>query len=92
MTSCDQFNYIAYSLNPGRIDPTNAAWHDSREPLAAVWESSFPSGKGQRFFTVSLHLIAEDESTTVQGKARPPVNLGAAKNIASRVSLRKLLP
>ena len=76
MTSSDQFNYLAYSLNPGRIDPTNAAWHDSRKPLAAVWESILPRSKGQRFFTVNLHLIAKDGSTTVQGNARPPVNLG----------------
>lgn len=28
------------SLNPGRIDPTNAAWDDSRKPLVAEWETS----------------------------------------------------
>lgn len=65
-----------HSLNPGRIDPNNTAWQDSRKPLAAVWESILPGSTGKRFFTVNLHLISKDGSTTAQGNARPPVNLG----------------
>ncbi|KAI5116998.1 hypothetical protein M0805_002667 [Coniferiporia weirii] len=72
----DDSGQLGLSLNPGRIDPTNSAWDSSRKPLAAVWESVLPESTGQRFFTVNLHLIAKTGSTTVQGNARPPVNLG----------------
>ncbi|KAJ6559253.1 Endonuclease/exonuclease/phosphatase [Mycena vulgaris] len=59
------------SLNPGRIDPTNAAWTDSRKPLAAMWKTA----SGHTLFTVNLHLVSKGGSTTGHGDARPPVNL-----------------
>ncbi|KAJ7644169.1 DNase I-like protein [Roridomyces roridus] len=65
----------ALSLNPGRIDPTNAAWQDSRKPLVAQWTTL----SGDTLFTINLHLTAKDGSTTIQGNARPPVNLGVAQ-------------
>jgi len=63
------------SLNPGRVDPTNAAWQDSRKPLAAQWTTA----SGHTLFTVNLHLVSKDGSTTGQGDARPPVNLPVAQ-------------
>ncbi|KAJ7459796.1 DNase I-like protein [Mycena latifolia] len=59
------------SLNPGRIDPTNAAWTDSRKPLAAMWLTA----SGHTLFTVNLHLVSKGGSSTGEGDARPPVNL-----------------
>lgn len=64
--------YAMRSFNPGRIDPTNAAWNSSRKPLVAHWET--PSGT--RFFTVNLHLTAKLGGTSTQGDARPPINAG----------------
>ncbi|TCD70910.1 hypothetical protein EIP91_001219 [Steccherinum ochraceum] len=61
---------VNLSFNPGRIDPTNAAWNASRKPLVAAWETT----NGQRFFTINVHLTAKLDSTTTQGNARPPVN------------------
>lgn len=58
------------SFNPGRIDPTNSAWDDSRKPLAAAWETT----SGERLFTVNVHLVAKLDSSSTQGDARPPVN------------------
>ncbi|OCH85742.1 DNase I-like protein [Obba rivulosa] len=68
---------VTLSFNPGRIDPTNSSWDDSRKPLATAWETS----NGERFFTVNLHLVAKtgDTSESVQGNARPPVNTDVAK-------------
>ncbi|KAJ6584897.1 Endonuclease/exonuclease/phosphatase [Mycena capillaripes] len=63
------------SFNPGRIDPTNAAWQDSRKPLAAMWTTA----SGHTLFTVNLHLVSKGGSTTGQGDARPPVNLPVAQ-------------
>ncbi|KAJ6619448.1 DNase I-like protein [Mycena sp. CBHHK59/15] len=61
----------ALSFNPGRVDPTNVAWLDSRKPLAAMWETQ----SGNTLFTVNLHLVSKGGSTTTEGDARPPVNL-----------------
>ncbi|KAJ7794158.1 DNase I-like protein [Mycena olivaceomarginata] len=63
------------SLNPGRVDPTNAAWQDSRKPLAAQWTTA----SGHTLFTVNLHLVSKGGSTTGHGDARPPVNLPVAQ-------------
>ncbi|OCH85744.1 DNase I-like protein [Obba rivulosa] len=68
---------VTLSLNPGRIDPTNSSWDDSRKPLATAWETL----NRERFFTVNLHLVAKtgDTAESVQGNARPPVNTDVAK-------------
>jgi len=63
------------SLNPGRIDPNNTAWQDSRKPLAAMWETA----SGETLFTVNLHLVSKIGGTTGQGDARPPVNVPVAQ-------------
>ncbi|EIN06964.1 DNase I-like protein [Punctularia strigosozonata HHB-11173 SS5] len=63
------------SLNPGRIEPNNSVWEDSRKPLAAEWQTA----NGHRFFTVNLHLESKGGSTTEEGNARPPVNLPVEK-------------
>ncbi|KAF7346222.1 DNase I-like protein [Mycena sanguinolenta] len=69
------FGKPALSLNPGRVDPTNTAWQDSRKPLAAQWTTA----SGHNLFTVNLHLVSKGGSTTGQGDARPPVNLPVAQ-------------
>jgi len=70
------------SLNPGRIDPSNAAWVDSRKPLVAEWQTN----GGATLFTVNLHLESKDGSSSTQGNARPPVNSPVAKR-TSQVEL-----
>ncbi|ETS77558.1 hypothetical protein PFICI_11432 [Pestalotiopsis fici W106-1] len=57
--------------NPGRIDPTNAAWDSSRKPLVAAWETLDGSNT---FFTVNVHWASKGGSSSIQGDARPPVN------------------
>ena len=69
---------FSHRFNPGRIDPTNAAWDASRKPLVAAWET--PSGA--RFFTVNLHLTAKLDGSSTQGNARPPINGGVDQRIA----------
>ncbi|KAL9632045.1 MAG: hypothetical protein Q9164_005554, partial [Protoblastenia rupestris] len=60
-------------FNPGLIDPTNAAWVDSRKPLVAEWE--FLDGSGH-FFTINVHFASKGGSSSLHGDARPPVNGG----------------
>ncbi|KAI0333748.1 DNase I-like protein [Cubamyces sp. BRFM 1775] len=70
---------VTLTFNPGRIDPTNAAWDASRKPLVAAWETV---PHGERFFTVNLHLTAKLDGSSTQGDARPPVNGGVEQRIS----------
>lgn len=67
------------SLNPGRIDPANSAWDNSRVPLAAAWEII---DDGSVFFTVNVHWTSKGGSTSLFGDARPPVNGGVEEREA----------
>ncbi|ETW81750.1 hypothetical protein HETIRDRAFT_125191 [Heterobasidion irregulare TC 32-1] len=69
---------IELTFNPGRIDPTNSCWDDSRKPLVAQWET--PSG--HRFFTINHHGTSKGGSSSTGGDARPPVNFNVAKRTA----------
>jgi len=66
--------------NPGRIDPTNTAWEDSRKPLVAMWRAV--KGAKKPFFTVNVHFTSKGGSTSLHGDARPPVNLGVVQRTA----------
>ncbi|KAF5024290.1 hypothetical protein F66182_3620 [Fusarium sp. NRRL 66182] len=63
--------------NPGRIEPANPAWDNSRKPVAAQWRPV--KGTKKPFFTVNVHFGSKGGSTTVHGDARPPVNNGVEK-------------
>ena len=69
----------ALKYNPGRIDPANAAWVDSRKPLAAMWRTVEGDGS---LFTVNVHFTSKGGSTSVHGDARPPVNAGIEQRTA----------
>lgn len=70
--------------NPGRIDPTNAAWKASRKPLVAQWEVINKKDKKPKkidtFFTVNVHFGSKGGSSTLHGDARPPVNGGIGES------------
>lgn len=74
----DKEGRLTLSLNPGRIDPTNAAWEEARKPLAAAWQTA----SGDRFYTVNVHLSSKRDSSSAQGDARPPVNGKSAQRTA----------
>lgn len=63
----------ALKYNPGRIDPANAAWENSRKPLVAAWE--IVDG-GATLFSVNVHWGSKGGSSSTHGDARPPVNGG----------------
>jgi hypothetical protein len=58
--------------NPGRIDPTNAAWTVTRKPVAAMWRAL--KGPKRTFFTVDLHWSSKGGSSSLHGDPRPPIN------------------
>ncbi|TFK74772.1 DNase I-like protein [Pluteus cervinus] len=63
------------TFNPGRIDPSNTAWSNSRKPLAAQWSTA----SGYDLFTVNVHLGSKGGSSSTQGDLRPPVNADVDK-------------
>lgn len=66
-------------FNPGRIAPADAAWDDSRKPVAAAWKAK--KGNGKPFFTVNIHQTSKGGSGSIHGDARPPINGGVDKRI-----------
>ncbi|EGX90934.1 endonuclease/exonuclease/phosphatase family protein [Cordyceps militaris CM01] len=62
--------------NPGRIDPANPAYANSRKPLAAQWKTL---RGGKPFFTVNVHMGSKGGSSTLHGDQRPPLNNGVDK-------------
>jgi hypothetical protein len=58
--------------NPGRIDPSNSAFSNSRKPLIAQWKTV--RGTGKTFFTVNVHFSSKGGSAPIHGDPRPPLN------------------
>jgi hypothetical protein len=55
------------SLNPGRVDPTNAAWTASRKPLAG--EFVF---QGRKVIVVANHFNSKGGDQSADGRYQPP--------------------
>ena len=55
------------SLNPGRVDPTNAAWTSSRKPLAG--EFVF---QGRKVIVVANHFNSKGGDQSADGRFQPP--------------------
>ena len=59
---------LALSLNPGRIDPTNAAFGDSRKPLVVTFEVN-----GQTLYLINNHFNSKGGDSALFGDEQPPV-------------------
>ncbi|WP_223592234.1 5'-nucleotidase C-terminal domain-containing protein [Neobacillus bataviensis] len=64
------------TLNPGRIDPANAAFSSSRKPLAA--EFMF---KGEDVIVIANHFNSKGGDQPIFGKNQPPVLGSEAKRV-----------
>jgi predicted extracellular nuclease len=56
------------ALNPGRVTPTNAAWSDSRKPLAA--EFTF---RGKTVFAIANHFASKGGDDPLFGEWQQPL-------------------
>ncbi|KAG8811291.1 hypothetical protein FRC17_002539, partial [Serendipita sp. 399] len=70
---------VGLTFNPGRIDPSNAAWDATRKPLVAQFKS-IPAGED--IFAINVHMSSKGGSSSVHGDARTPVNGVVDKRIA----------
>lgn len=59
---------VELSLSPGRIDPNNDAWFESRKPLAG----EFIFG-GQKIIVVANHFNSKGGDDALFGRVQPPV-------------------
>ena len=56
------------TLSPGRVDPQNPAWEDSRKPLAGEF-----TWKGRTIFAVANHFASKGGDDPLFGRFQPPV-------------------
>jgi predicted extracellular nuclease len=54
------------SFSPGRIDPTSAAWKDSRKPLAGEFR-----WRGQTLFVIANHFVSKGGDDPLFGRFQP---------------------
>lgn len=66
----------ALTLSPGRIDPANTAWSDSRKPLAG--EFSF---RGRSVIVVANHFGSKGGDEGLTSRHQPPVRSSEAKRL-----------
>jgi len=76
------------SLNPGRIDPLNPAFIDSRKPLVAAF---LATNATKPLFAINVHSGSKGGSTTIHGDSRPPVNGGVEKRVAQHESIAQFV-
>ncbi|MDA3630248.1 endonuclease/exonuclease/phosphatase family protein [Saccharopolyspora sp. WRP15-2] len=62
-----QGNGVGLTASPGRIDPANEAWKDSRKPLAG--EFSF---RGRTVVVVANHFNSKGGDQPLHGRLQPP--------------------
>ncbi|MGQ0503000.1 MAG: lamin tail domain-containing protein [Panacagrimonas sp.] len=65
---------LALTLSPGRVQPLDPAFDNSRKPLAAVFEF-----RGRRVVVVNNHFSSKGGSDPLFGFAQPPLNGGEAQ-------------
>ncbi|MEO8556123.1 MAG: lamin tail domain-containing protein [Actinomycetota bacterium] len=74
------------ALNPGRITPTNAAWDNSRKPLAG--EFTF---RGKTVFVIANHFSSKGGDDPLFGKWQQPVRFSEDARHLQATEIRSFL-
>ncbi|MEO1668443.1 MAG: hypothetical protein AAFU54_27670, partial [Chloroflexota bacterium] len=61
-------NGVELSLSPGRIDPTNSAFDDSRKPLVGEFQFN-----GNTVFVINVHMNSKSGDDGLYSTTQPPV-------------------
>ncbi|GAA0440822.1 endonuclease/exonuclease/phosphatase family protein [Streptomyces olivaceiscleroticus] len=69
--------HAALSVSPGRIDPANAAWKDSRKPLAGQF-----SFRGKPVFVVANHFNSKGGDQGLDSRFQPPARTSETQRTA----------
>lgn len=76
-------NGLQLSISPGRIDPGNSAWMESRKPLAGEFVFQ-PIGAttGRRLFVIGCHFVSKVDDSPLFGRWQPPLEPSASQRAA----------
>jgi len=69
-------NGVELSVSPGRVDPLNPAFDDSRKPLAG--EFIF---KGHKLILIACHLNSKSDDSLLFGRYQPPQQNSQAQRV-----------
>ncbi|EDY43768.1 endonuclease/exonuclease/phosphatase [Streptomyces sp. SPB074] len=72
----------ALAVSPGRVDPANPAWEDSRKPLAG--EFVF---RGEKVFVVANHFSSKGGDEPLTAERQPPVRASETRRHAQAASV-----
>jgi predicted extracellular nuclease len=73
---------VALSANPGRIDPANPAWEDSRKPLAAQF-----TFRGESVFVVANHFNSKGGDQGLDSRFQPPARTSETQRTAQAAAV-----
>nr|PZN01084.1 MAG: endonuclease/exonuclease/phosphatase [Thermocrispum agreste] len=71
------------SISPGRIDPNNPAFTDSRKPLAGEFRF-----RGKTVFVVANHFASKGGDQPVHGRFQPPARVSEEQRIEQAKAVR----
>ena len=72
------------SVSPGRIDPQNPAWDDSRKPL--VGEFDF---RGRKVFVVANHFASKGGDQALHGRFQPPNRVSEIQRVQQATAVHE---
>ncbi|KAF4411150.1 MULTISPECIES: endonuclease/exonuclease/phosphatase family protein [Streptomyces] len=73
---------VRLSANPGRIDPLNPAWEDSRKPLAAEFRF-----RGRPVFVVAGHFNSKGGDQALDSRFQPPARSSEIQRTAQAAAV-----
>ncbi|MGP3981498.1 endonuclease/exonuclease/phosphatase family protein [Streptomyces sp. KR80] len=73
---------VTLSANPGRIDPANAAWKNSRKPLAARF-----TFRGESVFVVANHFNSKGGDQGLDSRFQPPARSSETQRTAQATAV-----
>ncbi|MBB5910981.1 hypothetical protein BKA25_005297 [Actinoalloteichus hymeniacidonis] len=71
------------SVSPGRIDPANSAWDDSRKPLVGQFRF-----EDRNVFVVANHFASKGGDQALHGRFQPPVRSSETQRLAQAAAVR----
>ncbi|HWC20829.1 MAG TPA: lamin tail domain-containing protein [Flexivirga sp.] len=71
------------NYSPGRIDPTNAAWDDSRKPLVGEFR-----WQGKPLFVIANHFNSKGGDDGIMGRYQPPQRSSEVQRHAQATAVR----
>jgi hypothetical protein len=69
--------HATVSASPGRIDPTDEAWRDSRKPLVGQFRFA-----GKSVFVIGNHFTSKGGDQPLEGRYQPPARGSEAQRVA----------